>query len=123
MERVGLTAAAKKRFRNYSLGMKQRLAIAAALLGSPRVLVLDEPTNGLDAAGITDIRELIKGLRNEGASLLVVEQYVTRALEMADYVYLLQRGRVAFCGQPCEVDAANVLNQYLGVAAGLPSPV
>jgi len=104
-------------------GQQQMLALARAYVSSPRLVLLDEVSMGLAPRIVDEIFEFFGRLRNEGASLLVVEQYVTRALEMADYVYLLQRGRVAFCGQPCEVDAANVLNQYLGVAAGLPSPV
>ena len=104
-------------------GQQQMLALARAYVSSPRLVLLDEVSMGLAPRIVDEIFEFFGRLRNEGASLLVVEQYVTRALEMADYVYLLQRGRVAFYGQPCEVDAANVLNQYLGVAAGLPSPV
>src|SRR5690606_28705786 len=71
LDRVGLTAAAGKRYRNYSLGMRQRLAIAAALLGPRELLILDEPTNGLDPQGTREVRALVKDIAADGTTVFV----------------------------------------------------
>src|SRR3712207_8736548 len=71
LELVGLSPAAKRKFKGYSLGMRQRLGIAAAMLGDPRVLILDEPANGLDPEGIRWMRDLLKGLATQGRTVLV----------------------------------------------------
>ena len=71
LKQVGLLERKDSRFHTYSLGMKQRLAIGAALLGSPKVLVLDEPTNGLDPVGIAEIRDLIRKLNKEGLTIII----------------------------------------------------
>ncbi|HEV7402604.1 MAG TPA: ABC transporter ATP-binding protein [Chthoniobacteraceae bacterium] len=103
LQAVGLLERRKSPFSTYSLGMKQRLAIAAALLGSPRVLVLDEPTNGLDAAGITDIRELIKGLRSEGATVILASHLLDEVEKVCTHVAILKFGEVLVTGAVGEV--------------------
>jgi branched-chain amino acid transport system ATP-binding protein len=100
-------------------GEQQMLALARTYLTGPKVVLLDEVSMGLAPRVVDAIFEFLDRLRSEGASLLLVEQYITRALAMADYVYLLQRGRVAFAGEPAEVDGERVFAQYLG--AGLPA--
>ncbi len=103
LQAVGLAERRKSAFSTYSLGMKQRLAIAAALLGNPRVLVLDEPTNGLDAAGITDIRELIKGLRGQGATVILASHLLDEVEKVCTHVAILKQGEVLVTGAVGEV--------------------
>lgn len=99
LEIVRLTPEAKKRVRDYSLGMKQRLGIAAALLGSPELLVLDEPTNGLDPAGIHEIRGLIRSMpREHGITVLVSSHLLSEIDQMASSVGVIQQGRMIFQG-------------------------
>ncbi|WP_028594863.1 ABC transporter ATP-binding protein [Paenibacillus assamensis] len=94
---VQLTADAKRPVKGYSLGMKQRLGIAAALLGSPELLVLDEPTNGLDPSGILEIRELIKSLPQQyGITVLVSSHLLSEVEQMATNVGIIQHGRMLF---------------------------
>jgi ABC-2 type transport system ATP-binding protein len=115
LQAVGLAERRKSAFSTYSLGMKQRLAIAAALLGSPRVLVLDEPTNGLDAAGITDIRELIKGLRSEGATVILASHLLDEVEKVCTHVAILKQGEVLVTGAVADVlrsEDTVVLNAY-----------
>ncbi|HYN95197.1 MAG TPA: ABC transporter ATP-binding protein, partial [Pilimelia sp.] len=91
---VGLTPAAKRKFKGYSLGMRQRLGIAAALLGDPRVLVLDEPANGLDPEGIRWMRGLLRGLAAEGRTVLVSSHLLTEMQVLADDVVIIAGGRL-----------------------------
>src|SRR4051812_37274614 len=98
LERVGLGARSGDKYRSYSLGMKQRLGIAAALLPAPRLLVLDEPTNGLDPAGITQMRELIASFRDEGMTVLVSSHLLAEIEQVADHLVLIRAGQVAFQG-------------------------
>jgi len=94
---VRLTKDAKRQVKGYSLGMKQRLGIAVALLGQPELLILDEPTNGLDPAGILEIRELIKGLpRQQGCSILVSSHLLSEIDQMATRVGIIAKGRMLF---------------------------
>jgi len=95
---VGLTDRRRSRFSTYSLGMKQRLALAAALLGQPRVLVLDEPTNGLDAAGIADIRELVRGLRDQGYTVILASHLLDEVEKVCTHVAILKQGSVLVTG-------------------------
>ncbi len=85
-----------KKVKNYSLGMKQRLGIAAALLGNPQLLLLDEPTNGLDPAGIQEIRELIQALPEHGITVLVSSHLLTEIDQMATDVGIIDRGQLIF---------------------------
>ncbi|MER7440645.1 MULTISPECIES: ABC transporter ATP-binding protein [Micromonospora] len=91
---VGLTPAAKRKFKGYSLGMKQRLGIAAAMLGDPRVLVLDEPANGLDPEGIRWMRGLLKGLAHEGRTVLVSSHLLSEMQLLADDVVIIAAGQL-----------------------------
>ena len=91
---VELREVRRKRVGTFSLGMRQRLGIAAALLGRPRVLILDEPTNGLDPTGIRWLRNVLRGLRNDGAAVLVSSHLLSELQQTADRVVILDHGRV-----------------------------
>jgi ABC-type multidrug transport system ATPase subunit len=106
LERVGLTARAGDLVRTYSLGMKQRLGIAAALLKDPSVLVLDEPANGLDPAGIVDVRRLLRSLGAEGRTVFVSSHILSEIQQTADRVAIIARGRLITSGLVGDVLAA-----------------
>lgn len=91
---VGLDSYEAMPFAKYSLGMKQRLAIGATLIGNPEVVVLDEPTNGLDPAGIADVRELIRGLRNEGKTVVLASHMLDEVEKVCTHVAILKKGKV-----------------------------
>jgi ABC-2 type transport system ATP-binding protein len=91
---VGLTPAAKRKFKGYSLGMKQRLGIAAAMLGDPRVLILDEPANGLDPEGIRWMRGFLKTLATEGRTVLVSSHLLSEMQLLADDVVIIAAGKL-----------------------------
>ncbi|HEK9103566.1 ABC transporter ATP-binding protein [Bacillus pfraonensis] len=94
---VGLQHAAKQKVKEYSLGMKQRLGIAIALLGDPQLLILDEPTNGLDPEGIHEIRMLIKQLAKErGITILISSHLLSEIDQMATYVGIIAKGKLIF---------------------------
>jgi ABC-2 type transport system ATP-binding protein len=94
LELVGLTAVAKKRSQGFSLGMGQRLGIAAALLGDPKVLMFDEPVNGLDPEGILWIRNLMKALAAEGRTVFVSSHLMSEMENTADHLIVIGRGRL-----------------------------
>ncbi|MBW4085311.1 ABC transporter ATP-binding protein [Paenibacillus sp. S150] len=97
LDTVSLTGEAKRPVKGFSLGMKQRLGIAAALLGSPELLILDEPTNGLDPSGIQEIRSLIKRLpREEGITVLVSSHLLSEIEQMAGTVGIIRAGRMVY---------------------------
>ncbi|HXN61903.1 MAG TPA: ABC transporter ATP-binding protein [Acidimicrobiales bacterium] len=98
-------------------GEQQMLALARAYVGTPTTVLLDEVSMGLAPKIVDEIFEYLRRLAAEGLSLLVVEQYVARALELADYVYILNRGRIRFAGEPSEVKDETVLESYLGALA------
>jgi ABC-2 type transport system ATP-binding protein len=98
LERVGLTAAADRRVGGYSLGMRQRLALAAALLGDPAVLILDEPANGLDPAGMATLRELLRELAGEGRTILVSSHVLSEVAQTVDRVIIISDGTLRFAG-------------------------
>ncbi|MBA3741467.1 ABC transporter ATP-binding protein [Sporichthya sp.] len=95
-------------------GEQQMLALARAYVQNPRFVLLDEVSMGLAPKLVDEIFEFLDLLAKTGTSLLLVEQYVTRALAVADYVYLLNRGEVVFAGEPCELDADALAEQYVG---------
>ncbi len=95
LERVGLAGAARQRVGGYSLGMRQRLGLAAALLGDPAVLVLDEPTNGLDPQGIRWLRDLLRSLAADGRAVLVSSHLLAEVAQTVDDVVVISRGRTA----------------------------
>jgi ABC-2 type transport system ATP-binding protein len=94
LERVDLSGRGGDRFRSYSLGMKQRLGVAAALLGEPELLVLDEPTNGLDPAGMADMRALVADLARGGHTVVLSSHLLTEVQEICDRVGVLAGGRL-----------------------------
>ena len=103
LDLVGLTPAAKRKFKGYSLGMRQRLGIAAALLGDPRVLILDEPANGLDPEGIRWMRDLLKGLAKEGRTVLVSSHLLSEMQILADDIVIIAAGKLVRQGPVNEV--------------------
>ncbi|MFC9929130.1 ABC transporter ATP-binding protein [Streptomyces sp. NPDC127190] len=94
LEETGLAPVARRRVRTYSLGMRQRLGIAAALLGDPEVVLLDEPANGLDPEGIVWIRDLLRRLAAEGRTVLVSSHLMNETAAFADHLVILGRGRL-----------------------------
>jgi ABC-2 type transport system ATP-binding protein len=94
LDLVGLTPAAKRKFKGYSLGMRQRLGIAAALLGDPQVLILDEPANGLDPEGIRWMRDLLKGMAGSGRTVLVSSHLLSEMQILADDLVIIAAGRL-----------------------------
>ncbi|HTJ68617.1 MAG TPA: ATP-binding cassette domain-containing protein [Actinospica sp.] len=94
LEQVGLEQVAKRRVGGYSLGMKQRLGIAAALLGDPAVLLFDEPVNGLDPEGVRWLRELLQSLAAEGRTILVSSHLLSEMAQTADRLVVIGRGRL-----------------------------
>ena len=97
---MGLTDAAGRRLRGYSLGMRQRLGLAAALLGDPGVLVLDEPGNGLDPAGLAWLRGLLRGLADEGRTVIVSSHVLAEVAQTADRVVIVNDGTLRYAGPP-----------------------
>jgi len=98
MERVGLTAAAKKKYRNYSLGMKQRLAIAAALLRPRDLIILDEPTNGLDPQGTREVRTLVRQIAAQGVTVFVSSHLLAEVEQVGTHVGVMRAGKLVFQG-------------------------
>ena len=98
LELVGLAGRRRDRFGEYSLGMKQRLGIAAALLGDPALLVLDEPTNGLDPVGMTEVRDLIGRIAGAGRTVLVSSHILSELEQVADWLLVVEAGRLVYAG-------------------------
>jgi ABC-2 type transport system ATP-binding protein len=105
LELVELSDAARRRVKGYSLGMRQRLGLAAALLGDPEVLVLDEPANGLDPQGIRWLRDLLRGLAAEGRTVLVSSHVLAEVAQTVDEVVIIRRGRLVRQGALAELQA------------------
>jgi ABC-2 type transport system ATP-binding protein len=103
LEIVGLTPAAKRKFKGYSLGMRQRLGIAAALIGDPHVLILDEPANGLDPEGIRWMRGLLKTLASDGRTILVSSHLLSEMELLADDIVIIAAGQLVRQGTVTEV--------------------
>ncbi|MFV2145005.1 ATP-binding cassette domain-containing protein [Isoptericola sp. G70] len=107
LDRVGLAAAADKRYRQYSLGMKQRLGLAATLLRPRDLLLLDEPTNGLDPQGTREVRALVRELAAAGTTVLVSSHLLSEIEQVCSHVGIMSRGRLLAQGAPEEIaDAA-----------------
>jgi ABC-2 type transport system ATP-binding protein len=98
LERVGLADRGGDPYRTYSLGMKQRLGIAGALLGNPALLILDEPTNGLDPAGIRDMRGLVRSLAEDGPTVLISSHLLAEVQQVCDWLVVIEHGRRVFQG-------------------------
>jgi ABC-2 type transport system ATP-binding protein len=99
LELVGLLDRKDSKFRTYSLGMKQRLAIASALLNDPEILILDEPTNGLDPQGIHQIREIIKKIASEGTTILLASHLLDEVEKVCSHVVILRKGKKLYSGR------------------------
>jgi ABC-2 type transport system ATP-binding protein len=117
---VGLAADASRRVRHFSLGMRQRLGIAAALLGDPPVLLLDEPANGLDPAGVAWLRGLLRGLAAEGRTVLVASHALAEMTQTVDRVVIVSAGRLRFAGPLREIGATNAAleSAFLSLTTG-----
>ncbi|WP_448611726.1 ABC transporter ATP-binding protein [Geodermatophilus sp. URMC 60] len=115
VELVGLGSVAHERVRGFSLGMGQRLGIAAALLGDPEVLLLDEPVNGLDPEGIRWVRELLRELADEGRTVLVSSHLMSEMEDTADHLVVLGRGRLL-----ADVSMAALLGAHAAVRVRSP---
>ena len=115
IELVGIESVAHDRVRGFSLGMGQRLGIAAALLGDPDVLVLDEPVNGLDPEGIRWVRELLRDLADEGRTVLVSSHLMSEMEETADHLVVLGRGRLL-----ADLPMADLLGRHSAVRVRSP---
>ncbi|MDH2207957.1 ATP-binding cassette domain-containing protein [Empedobacter sp. GD03644] len=114
LELVGLLSRKKDKFQQYSLGMKQRLAIAAALLNDPEVLILDEPTNGLDPQGIIQIRELIIKIAQQGTTIILASHLLDEVEKVCSHVVVLNQGKMLYAGS---VDQMNSSFGSIEVAA------
>lgn len=106
LETVGLADRGGSKFKTYSLGMKQRLGIAAALLPNPQLLILDEPTNGLDPSGIHEVRTLLRDLAKSGTTVFVSSHLLSEIEMICDSLVMLRAGRVIFSGATQELLAA-----------------
>jgi ABC-2 type transport system ATP-binding protein len=106
LELVELSDRANDLVRSYSLGMKQRLGVAAALLPSPELMILDEPTNGLDPAGIREVRTLLRSLADRGITVFVSSHLLAEIEAICDHLVLIDKGRIAFQGSIAELLAA-----------------
>jgi ABC-2 type transport system ATP-binding protein len=109
LHKTGLDDAAHKRVGKYSLGMRQRLALATALLGDPRVLVLDEPANGLDPHGIRWLRDFLRAQRDEGRTVLLSSHVLAEVAQVVDHVVVLARGRLVAQGSVDEIAGSGTL--------------
>ena len=103
LDQVGLAGDGGRRVRQFSLGMRQRLGIAAALLGDPPVLLLDEPANGLDPAGVAWLRGLLRGLAGQGRAVLVASHGLSEVAQTVDQVVIVSAGRLRFAGPLREI--------------------
>ena len=119
LDRVGLLAAAQKRYRAYSLGMRQRLAIANALLMPRDLLVLDEPTNGLDPQGTREVRHLIGDLADDGVTVLVSSHLLAEVDQMCSHVGVMYEGKLVSQGSMTELRSSTVAD---GAGADRPRP-
>jgi ABC-2 type transport system ATP-binding protein len=106
LEQVGLVQRSLDLYRRYSLGMKQRLGLAAALLASPDLLILDEPTNGLDPAGIVEMRDLIRSLADGGMTVFVSSHLLAEIGHICDHLVMISDGQIVFQGDVATLQAA-----------------
>ena len=103
MDLVGLSGREKDKYKTYSLGMKQRLGIAAALLPNPKLLILDEPVNGLDPAGIQEVRDLLENLAGNGVTVFVSSHLLSEIEMISKHLVMLRKGEVIFAGPISEL--------------------
>ncbi|MCA1700353.1 MAG: ABC transporter ATP-binding protein [Actinobacteria bacterium] len=114
LARVGLSERANDRVKSYSLGMRQRLGVARALLADPELLILDEPTNGLDPAGISEFRHMIRGFVDEGRTILLSSHLLDEVEKICDAVAIVDRGRVVVQGSIDELKASGERTVLIG---------
>jgi ABC-2 type transport system ATP-binding protein len=119
LDRLGLTGPRNTRYKKLSGGQKQRLSIALALVGRPRLVVFDELTTGLDPAARRESWQLVRDLRDDGATVLLVTHYADEAERLCDRVALIQAGQLAACGRPAELIAAAEAVSGVGYPARL----
>jgi ABC-type multidrug transport system ATPase subunit len=117
LAQVGLTDASRRQFQSYSTGMKQRLGLAAALLHRPELLILDEPTNGLDPAGMREVRDLLRSLAGEGITVFLSSHLLHEIEQVCDRVAVLKRGKVVAQGA-----VAGLLGKQDVVKVRVPAP-
>jgi ABC-2 type transport system ATP-binding protein len=103
LDQVGLASSARRRVRGFSLGLRQRLCLAAALLGDPQLLLLDEPANGLDPAGVAWLRGLLRDLADRGRTIVVASHGLAEVAQTVDHVVILSAGRLRFAGPLAEL--------------------
>jgi ABC-2 type transport system ATP-binding protein len=115
LNQVGLGDRAKSKYKTYSLGMKQRLGIAAALLPNPKLLMLDEPTNGLDPEGIQEVRALLRSLADNGTTVFVSSHLLSELEIISDYLVMLRKGEVVFSGK---IEELLLAQQHVIIAKG-----
>ncbi len=116
LERVRLADRADEPVKNYSLGMRQRLGVARALLNDPKLLILDEPTNGLDPAGLAEFRDLIRSFVDEGRSVFISSHILSEVQKMADDIAIIQEGRMIAFGSVDELLSGGSQRIYVRVA-------
>ncbi|RZK12471.1 MAG: ATP-binding cassette domain-containing protein [Flavobacterium sp.] len=114
LELVGLMERKDSKFRTFSLGMKQRLAIASALLNDPEILILDEPTNGLDPQGIHQIRDIIKFIASQGTTILLASHLLDEVEKVCSHVLVLRKGQILYSGR---VDGISANEGFFELAA------
>lgn len=107
LQTVGLLERKKDTFKTFSLGMKQRLAIASAMLNNPEVMILDEPTNGLDPEGIIQIREIISNIAKKGITIIIASHLLDEIEKICSHVIVLKEGNSIYCGRVDEMTANN----------------
>ncbi|KQM38295.1 ABC transporter ATP-binding protein [Chryseobacterium sp. Leaf201] len=107
LQTVGLLERKKDAFKTFSLGMKQRLAIASAMLNNPEVMILDEPTNGLDPEGIIQIREIISNIAKQGITIIIASHLLDEIEKICSHVIVLKEGNSLYCGRVDEMTANN----------------
>jgi ABC-2 type transport system ATP-binding protein len=119
LEQVELADAKNKRVKNYSLGMKQRLSLAGALLGNPQILILDEPSNGLDPIGIAWLRTFLRGLANEGRTVLISSHQLAEMQNTIDDVLVIHKGKLIKSGTLEEITEGQTLEEaFLRLTGG-----
>jgi len=115
MDRVGIAHAARRRVKEYSQGMRQRLGLAAAIMRLPKVLILDEPANGLDPQGIRELRELVRALADEGAAVLLSSHQLGEVEQVCDRILIIKQGRLLVQG-----DTESILSQDARIRVQVP---
>ena len=118
LELVGLAVAGERRAGGYSLGMRQRLGLASALLGDPAVLILDEPANGLDPAGIAWLRDLLRKEAKDGRAILVSSHVLSEVARTVDQVVIVNEGELRFAGPLDSLGEESLETAFLNLTGG-----